>query len=123
MSIVGTSRLHGRDAEEYEGQKTDTARPSVRLDAQTEPDYRNGTVTVNMDYRVDSYSALLNDVRGDSYVVETLKQGKLTDKQMRRSIRKYGKEEASKWAAEEMSRREEAIEEAAQLRTRVNNFE
>ena len=50
MSIVGTSRLHGRDAEEYEGQKTDTARPSVRLDAQTEKGFRGTALT---DYRVD----------------------------------------------------------------------
>ena len=49
MSIVGTSRLHGRDAE-YEGQKTDTARPSVRLDAQTEKGFRGTALT---DYRVD----------------------------------------------------------------------
>ena len=50
MSIVGTSRLHGRDAEEYEGQKTDTARPSVRLDAQTEKGFRGTALTY---YRVD----------------------------------------------------------------------
>ena len=81
----------------------------IRLDAKTEKGFRGTALT---DYRVDIRE--VNDARGDSYVVETLKQGKLTGKQSWRSIRKYGKEEASKWAAEEKRRREEAIEKAAQ---------
>ena len=81
----------------------------IRLDAKTEKGFRGTALT---DYRVDIRE--VNDARGDSFVVETLKQGKLTGKQSWRSIRKYGKEEASKWAAEEKSRREEAIEKDVQ---------
>ena len=41
--------------------------------------------------------------------METLKQGKLVGKQNWRSIRKWGQEDAWKWADEEKQRREEEV--------------
>ena len=48
--------------------------------------------------------------------METLKQGKLVGKQNWRSIRKWGKEDAWKWADEEKKRREEEVAQEGKCR-------